>query len=622
MKKTVILTIVLALIAVSGSLRAELDSVNQFTQKVDPGFEGGDLSGWTVVTEGIALDDTRSASGDSSVRFPGTGYPMVLGVSDIYNEEPGLADLLALEMNTDYFIGSWLKGDAAAGIMYIYFSRYLATGLEYPTPYIRSAEGITTEWEFYSGIIDSGDTTYGLGFTFNCFPDAPYNADDIVIARITDANTPHVLAWGDSSQPETPLALRGHVVAGIGPTAGTITSTTWSLVSGPGGGGVSFGNASLVDTTATFDAPGTYTLRLEAEDTAANVVSVTASFEVDASPEASDPIPSDAAERLSTDIALGWTPGFGLDSQEVYFDEGLGAPITLVASGDGTLSTVANSLLNGGAALNPDTVYSWQVIGYIGATPYPGPVWSFSTRLGLAYYWPLNGNLDEVISGNNGAATGTITPVAGADGEAGNAISVTTLDYATSISNLGITGAAARTISCWFKAPSVVNQIPLSTGGASCSGLFEIYALGNSFNIHYWCHSVVVGTETYSANEWVMATMVYDGTDVRVYQNGQLSATTTLPLTTDDGPAYIGGSGWGGNPGFAGAIDDVRVYDYALDESEILDLYVAMLGPDAYLCPVPPAMDFTGDCLVTLADFAAFALEWMDCGRFPITECP
>jgi hypothetical protein len=43
-----------------------------------------------------------------------------------------------------------------------------------------------------------------------------------------------------------------------------VLTTTWSKVSGPGN--VSFGNASAVDTTATFSLPGAYVLRLTADD--------------------------------------------------------------------------------------------------------------------------------------------------------------------------------------------------------------------------------------------------------------------------------------------------------------------------------------------------------------------
>ena len=36
------------------------------------------------------------------------------------------------------------------------------------------------------------------------------------------------------------------------------------------------------------------------------------------------------------------------------------------------------------------------------------------------------------------------------------------------------------------------------------------------------------------------------------------------------------------------------------------------------VCADPPSMDFTGDCRVTLEDFALFAAEWLLCGySFP-----
>ena len=64
---------------------------------------------------------------------------------------------------------------------------------------------------------------------------------------------------------------------GTAPAVGTVTFT-WSKVSGPGT--VTFGNASAVDTTATFSAAGSYVLRLQAVNgsfTGSDTMNVTAS---------------------------------------------------------------------------------------------------------------------------------------------------------------------------------------------------------------------------------------------------------------------------------------------------------------------------------------------------------
>jgi hypothetical protein len=51
--------------------------------------------------------------------------------------------------------------------------------------------------------------------------------------------------------------------------SGSSLSTTWSKVSGPGT--AAFGNASALNTTVTFSAPGSYVLRLSASDGSAGV---------------------------------------------------------------------------------------------------------------------------------------------------------------------------------------------------------------------------------------------------------------------------------------------------------------------------------------------------------------
>ena len=76
---------------------------------------------------------------------------------------------------------------------------------------------------------------------------------------------PVVSAGGDVSLTSPGSAsLDGTVTDdGLPNPPGTVT-TTWSKVSGPGT--VSFGNASAVDTTATFSDPGTYVLKLTGDD--------------------------------------------------------------------------------------------------------------------------------------------------------------------------------------------------------------------------------------------------------------------------------------------------------------------------------------------------------------------
>lgn len=88
-------------------------------------------------------------------------------------------------------------------------------------------------------------------------------------APVVDAGPDQALALSAGN-------LDGTVIDDGLPNPPGVVTTTWSQVSGPGT--VSFGNAGAVSTTATFSAPGSYVLRLTADDgalSASDVVNVT-----------------------------------------------------------------------------------------------------------------------------------------------------------------------------------------------------------------------------------------------------------------------------------------------------------------------------------------------------------
>ena len=82
---------------------------------------------------------------------------------------------------------------------------------------------------------------------------------------------------------------------------------------------------------------------------------------------------------------------------------------------------------------------------------------------------------------------------------------------------------------------------------------------------------------------------------------------------------YIGKSAWN-DAYFNGLMDEVRVYNYALSDDQIAAQYVQDNGGAAF-CQTKPAYDFTGDCKVTVADFALFADQWLECGIYPAADC-
>lgn len=96
--------------------------------------------------------------------------------------------------------------------------------------------------------------------------DGQLSASDTLKITVVPNNQPPTVNAGPDQTIELPdpAALKG-IITDDGMPHGSVVTSTWSVVSGPGP--VVFGNANAPVTTATFTNPGSYTLRLTATDT-------------------------------------------------------------------------------------------------------------------------------------------------------------------------------------------------------------------------------------------------------------------------------------------------------------------------------------------------------------------
>ncbi|MEM0475185.1 MAG: DUF2341 domain-containing protein [Candidatus Norongarragalinales archaeon] len=87
--------------------------------------------------------------------------------------------------------------------------------------------------------------------------------------------------------------------------------------------------------------------------------------------------------------------------------------------------------------------------------------------------------------------------------------------------------------------------------------------------------------ESWTANEWKFVCLTYDGTTARLYDNGKLAGIQDKDWNVKMEAAYIGRQ-VGYEEYWAGLIDEVTVYDRALSDAEIKQLY------DYYVAPPEP----------------------------------
>ncbi|HWW76674.1 MAG TPA: PKD domain-containing protein, partial [Pyrinomonadaceae bacterium] len=148
-------------------------------------------------------------------------------------------------------------------------------------------------------------------------------ASDAVQVEVVPRNQPPVVNAGPDAtvKPPNPVNLNGTVSDDALPHGSTV-AVNWSLADGPGA--VSFADAAAAATSATFDAPGTYTLRLSASDTEFTVfdelvVTVTPSNQpptadagLDQTVSLDETLPAPEEFRLRT-ISTGFNSPIGID---------------------------------------------------------------------------------------------------------------------------------------------------------------------------------------------------------------------------------------------------------------------------------------------------------------------
>jgi hypothetical protein len=202
----------------------------------------------------------------------------------------------------------------------------------------------------------------------------------------------------------------------------------------------------------------------------------------------------------------------------------------------------------------------------------------------LVLYYPFNGNAkDESGSGNNGIDSGaTLTT-----DRFGNSNSAYSFDGTTSFilssHNCGIGGASARTISVWIQ-PGVFPEEGMACicgwGSIQWEGALSFLKLYGDSTICFNGHWLdIASSEPVIHNAWHHVCFTYGEGVGKIYVDGRLRASGSISLNTFDtkvslGRAYFGHAGnTGWSQYWVGDIDDTRIYNRVLSDSEIQALY-------------------------------------------------
>ncbi|MBN2183445.1 MAG: LamG domain-containing protein [Sedimentisphaerales bacterium] len=320
---------------------------------------------------------------------------------------------------------------------------------------------------------------------------------------------------------------------------------------------------------------------------------------------ASNPNPPDGVEYIYPNVTLSWTPGLGAQSHIVY----IGSNFDEVDNATGGESREGTSYTP--APLVKETVYYWRVDEYDGTETHKGDIWSFTTipnvpiaDPNLLCWWKFDEVVGDTVLDSSGydrygTVHGASLELAGQIGSAlyfgGDGDYVVDEDAEDYLN-----GLSAITVCMWIKADTMGNDLGIFDGvepnnrdsmvtmrfdsdGASYGGL-DVIKMGvtsTSEDGVVWEQQLESSSDA-QTTRWMHVAMTWSsGNIIRFYMDGvqDTPSGTTDPNNTggtiSDCTKLIigrGGKDIGTTSGWKGLIDDVRVYNIALDYKAIMQV--------------------------------------------------
>ncbi|KPK43330.1 MAG: hypothetical protein AMJ65_06065 [Phycisphaerae bacterium SG8_4] len=307
-----------------------------------------------------------------------------------------------------------------------------------------------------------------------------------------------------------------------------------------------------------------------------------------------NPVPADGAKFMAEDVTLSWTGGFDAKLHTVYFGDNFDNVND--ATGGLPQSTVT---FTPAGPLAKDTTYYWRVDEFDAATTHKGDVWSFRTLPdipvtdpSLLAWWTLDeGAGTNVLDWSGHGHHGSLGEDAGwTDGYDLTAVQFDGRgDYVGFGTPADLYLPDTYTYTAWFKPGEDIRgdsgpQYLLCIGSRSdlVFGVEDGVGVNGDLSLHYYdtqpsFHAVGVGQTSWHADEWHMVAGTRDATGHKIYLDGELRNFDTNVNQDNFGGATgrmisLGARAWTGHQYFNGTIDDVRIYNKALTDQEILEV--------------------------------------------------
>ena len=233
--------------------------------------------------------------------------------------------------------------------------------------------------------------------------------------------------------------------------------------------------------------------------------------------------------------------------------------------------------------LNSSYYYRWMAGNSVNSE-----VWSVASEEGMLAWWSLDESFNpfsvDRVRGRKAIFVG-LTDSDRVFGRKGNAIRLAGAGEHLVVKGFtGIVNEKERTTSLWVKTTDSEGSL-IRWGSAGTGRLWELEIVGGTLNLDAGNARLESNTQINDGNWHHLAVVLPSSAerlgDVVLYVDGSIESVNStgnpLILTGDDYDLMIGTDSSGGN--FGGTIDEIRLYERGLSQSEIKSIYL-----DGLLC--------------------------------------
>lgn len=311
--------------------------------------------------------------------------------------------------------------------------------------------------------------------------------------------------------------------------------------------------------------------------------------------EVSDPSPEDQADYVDVSPALGWTASINADSYDIYF----GAENPPPYVGNQVETTFAPGDLVKGVS------YFWRIDGKNVNGTTEGSVWMFTVKpetvpAQIAYWKFDETNGSKAANEGDSSLDGELTnmsPSAWTEGILDGALSFDGSDDYVVVTHNEVLDFRDEsfTISAWLKADPItgIAMFLIHKGSFSAdettgtNGKWYGIEIKNN-ELRFAIDDNVVKSQAMLANvsdllseKWAHISGVRDieAGLLKLYVNGEMRASVAdgTGSISQDVDLYLG-SNSNPNGSLSGILDEVKLFNYALSDTEVLDIYESLMG--------------------------------------------